>query len=329
MKVLVRVFFVSVMLVSAFTCFANEAAELRELNNMILYPITRHFNESSSITKCMSLEIMKFQIQNKRQANQVDFDQLWSELESKPWFCEAESNIVTARSHMGCPLNLVKSVSITGFAKSHQTFWQLQAANCGELSEFALIAFTFNWINNEKMQQPHLFKKAVLVTTKAKTGDHQLLLVEGVSETLFVVDPWLRSVLPLKKYFPLTGFIIGQEISSSPKMVDMIPLSERMNSQLTSLYRDKDSGYYDGYSVVKNTQWVLQVAYSKRIQSFAYTYNEDMKNFYNILKDEFSGFVKAYDELPLKHIEQSKSDKLQPKSSELTGMTRAETKGEN
>ncbi|MCC2624573.1 MAG: hypothetical protein K0R14_446 [Burkholderiales bacterium] len=301
MKALLNLCFITVMLFSGFSCFADQEAERLALLNGILKPALENFSRKDlvSTAKFRSSKIIELQKERVKNGEKpltraeylayieqhckdsTDYEQIcetFKELASKITFEKKDRRTITA----------------TGLANSQLYGWEHKAANCGEFADLALIIFEFNQINTPPEQQ--LFNDAMLIGA-IEPYDHAALLVKGKSRTLYVVDLAFRRLMKLspKVSSELIGIIDTQEDNFQEGAVTTEEFANALNPYL------KIEDYYDQIYVNSDTQWYVDLKYSKRIKNFVHEYNPDMKRFYTKLQatSKFPALTKPYDELPL------------------------------
>jgi hypothetical protein len=306
---------------SASVCFANALQEELELNSEILVPIINNFNNSSSFTRLVSLELIEMQRSNKIMVDPNKRDiQLYQkaaqQVRSNPSLRGAVEGVLS-----NCRVCLPGQTAGGCFADAHQYYWTQKASSCAEYAELVMIAFEFNLMNYVALgkAQEWPFKEAVFVKTSPDTGDHGFVLVEGVSGAVFAIDPWIWRVVRLYN-FPKLSDIKGVFVNLAD--VDKtINLNQILNSLFASPYKGKV--LYDGWYVYKNTEWILDRYSFQKIQNYAHEYNPYMKIFYDTPKSDnlpkFRRWTKKYDELVSKPAtpDESTQESKKPENEDL------------
>lgn len=305
MKKSLKLFFIITMF-SVSTSFAGEREERLDLITGILKPIVDHFGPSASPAYLMRLQSLERQVEEGKQANHDSVLNIRVDTCAAPAISMTDKKLCEARAIGECKPSDTKDMSITKVAKSMLHGWREKVANCGEYARLARVVFEFNDMNREKLNEAKLFKEAVIVMTLPDTGLHATLLVENMNGMVFMVDPWIKYAKKVNKFPSLAALRQWSRIMYENPDFDtkkMYPVEDidgkepDPNLQLNLLYRDKKSGFYDGFYVKERTRWILDVAQSEKIQEFVHTYNPKMKEFYNTLRPSFPQWVKEYDDL--------------------------------
>jgi hypothetical protein len=309
MKNLFRLFFIFAVFVSS-VCFAGEREEKANLEKNILLPIMNHYGKLASSSKLHSLELIKYHKENKKQTNYDSYPFL--PICSDPNYRDLSRKICIVQSMWKtCPILGV--VTTKGFVEKTLYSWNQKVSNCGEYADLVMIAFEFYYMNNSiKVPNPQLFKRAAVIHTR-ENGDHRAVLVEGFSGAVFLLDPWSEQVEKVQS-FPRLDKIPELANASLRKAVPnmtvydrekIYPLGENtfmidsvdLNTQLNILFRDKETGYYDGWYVEENTTWELDMAATEILRSFVRVKSGEMENLYNTLKPSFPEWISDYNSL--------------------------------
>jgi len=269
MKKLTKLICIVALLFSVPTCFAGEkekAAELAALKSDILDPIIDPITgnpptvdnppaASSSYSRLLSLKMIE--IQKARRKKITDKHDM--ELVEKTAEEAIRADIGAARfqeiqkGYAACSkfYEDIARGSQEAFARYLAEAWIYKNTPCYFYTYMTLTAFMFNHKNSlvPGNGKPWLFKQIVTVMTTPETGDHRLVLVEGKSGTVFVIDPWFP------KIEELNGVTKLSEIPYYPSNNAYYPNSEALNN----LFGDSDSGitYFDEKYVNEKTKWVV------------------------------------------------------------------------
>lgn len=296
MKILAKIVFASVLLVLNSVCFADALEEELELNSDILVPIICHFNDSSSLTKCVSTKLIDQQKKDKMLLNRFEVLSIYSNVAAS--LKDYGVKLDAIREASACPKGDKNQLTASGLANSLKLAWELKVSNCGEYSLLVMIIFEFNRMNNYLLGKPLNFKEAMFVTTKGKTGDHVFVLIEGLSGTMFAVDPWIWKVTKLEP-----SFMKLPDIHKGNHSLDTIDIPAQLNQKINQLYgsNSKASTYYDMIYLQANTKWNLDITRSKKIYDLIHEQNKEMKELYDTLRFSdrlrFPQWVMEYDEL--------------------------------
>lgn len=279
---LARLIFTVMMLFTSTVCFAGADEEEKELNATILTPILEHFPETSSIRKVLSNKIIAQEIIAKKQFSEYEAERISSKLmKNDPQLismnakCEAEGSDIDDEND---------SVYEEVLNQELLSTWHKKSLNCGTYSALVLTIFEFNQ-RNQAIQRKHVaFKAARIILSLDSTGDHAFVLIEGISGTMFVVDPWIRKVIRL-----------------SPKFAHIIPLTYKVvnlndvqNLEINSFF---SKPYYDMIHVIDKTRWTIDNENSANIFDAIHTYNKPMKKLYNTLKPNFPLWSLGYKDM--------------------------------
>jgi hypothetical protein len=302
MKNLIRLVFIAVVVFPNIPCYATRE-ELLELHDEILVPIISHYTDS--YTKRMSQAIIKQQKSDKRAMSVGEAFSLYNKLEDTKEFQTAKNKCAPINEIAYCRKCVYakdENVALTNFSMALKTSWETKVAVCNSYADLVLVALEFNQMNNEKLNKPLNFKRAMLVLTNKnpmdQTGDHGFVLVEASSGAMFAVDPWAGTVEQLDNIPRLSSF----NMSNYP---DTMPWPGEFNKNLNDLFMVQDGGrsYYDMIYVNGKTTWFLDVYTSGIIQRLVHKYNATMKDFYDAPKSstdkspKFRSWEVKYDNL--------------------------------
>lgn len=324
MKNLVRLVLCLVLVFSASVCFAGvkEDAEELELNSEILNPINSNFGESASLSRLLSIKLIEMK---KKRGEARDSDEEDSRLDEAESAIESELGL-TRVSEMHKITDVCEKYAVSvfdphidnavgSFAISLSLSWHKKIANCNTYTNLVMFAFEFNQMNNTLLGKDSRFEEAVIAETNVD-GNHILVLVQGKSGAMFVVDPWIQQVIKLKNVIKLS------EVDHSR------PTPPYLSSfSLSSLFgqRYNDKVYYAEIFVDRNTEWNLNLKSTKTIQDFAHINNSDMKSFYESLDGgkpsrKFPVWQLGYDKLVPKsgEVKHKEPDTKKRKSNEET-----------
>jgi hypothetical protein len=257
----IRLLFILILAFSSALCFADAKEEEAELNVAILDPIINHFPEDSSYTRMKSKAILKYEKNKKIQFNKKE---AYDYIKEK----ERSGELTSRDSDYDClwdTLDEIDSTNSDGFAARWGTSWHMNVIQCSGYANLALITFYFNMMNYKIRGEQPMFNGAVFVGARGDTGNHVFILVEGVSGTIFAVDPWIRKVIRLD------GFIKLSPLLSNPQGA-VYDLKDPYNGLLNHLFSEEgDNGirYYDALYVNAGTKWFLGVKQSLAIRCMA------------------------------------------------------------
>jgi hypothetical protein len=280
----IKLFCIALLVVSGTLCFAEQVdIEETELKSTIFTPIISHFAKenggNSSISERLSAAIVQMEVDRKNQFTRNDIDQLIKNGTFK--------NIVNDEKSIKC-MDMIKEGSNDDtpldFTTRHLKVWNLKMATCRAYATFVLIAFEFNYminINLHRNLDSYNFKDARIVST-IEPSDHSIVLVEGKSGTMFVIDPWARKIIRLDSNFTKLSAMLSSKLSDDD------------NKKLNSLYSNP---YYDAYYVDARTEWKVNNPGSDKITNLVFTCDTHMRDFYTALKGSFSPWTKNYSDL--------------------------------
>jgi hypothetical protein len=288
----IKLFFIVMLILSACVCFAGPVEEWLWLHDEILVPIQSNFNDSSSSTKLISMELIRMQKEDGVIINEDNIKQMLSlAIENlknkKKWdpkhFMGNIRNVCGVCNHGQTEAECAADIL--------QTAWQNKISNCGEYADLVMIALEFNRMNYMKNEgKSFIFRNAVYVKAYTGTGDHELVLVEGISGAMFAVDPWIWKV---------------EKLDNFPKLSEIkyVNLNDSANQKLNSLFGELYNGkkYYDVKYVNESTMWVLHRERSQDTQRYVSNYDPGMKVFYETPRSDgrpkFRSWTTKYDEL--------------------------------
>lgn len=274
MKNLIKLLFICTLVLSYVVCYAGEADELAELQTAILIPITKNFNEDSSLTKKMSKAIINQEIATKTHYKK---EQIMAVIHGiiRGGLREEDVDAYAREVSEVCEIEPTVNKLINKYVKS----WVWKKSNCVNYANFVIVAFEFNQMNKQITRgEKLLFREARYVETYGNTGMHVFVLVEGVSGTIFAVDPWIHKIVPLPVFPKLSA--IHEPIYE---------LSGAENAQLSRLFgvMDKASGevYYDVKYVNFDTKWRINA--TKEPLCLVHKLSPEVQVFYNTFQGNF------------------------------------------
>jgi hypothetical protein len=302
MNILVRFFFVIVLGLSSTICFAGGKEEYTWLSNDLMVPFVVNFNDSSALTRLMSIKLIKYQKENlKRQLNRAEALSIMETTllnREKPFDDDKRNSLMKDIRKCG-----KQAGGASGLATVVHMSWQNKASNCNEYAKSVMIALEFAQMNSIASGNGPIFKTAVVVGTyeeiysytsglEIALNDHTFVLVEGLSGAMFAIDPWIWQVVKLDNFAKLS--------SIDPQITDLEKASSKsinLNLELNQIFSRQNGGYYDVIYVNSDTKWQLERKFSQNILNNVHTRNEDMRNLYdNVLMPKFH-WAKTYDQL--------------------------------
>lgn len=280
MRNLLKLFFILVLFLQFSACFAGAREEKDALIRYIFTPINTHFDEKSSSTVPVSRGLINYQKIKKCKLNPLEAERL-------AMSCTDEE--CNARRTEYLRLRGNPQPTVSWFGHSSWLVWKLKAANCNENAYLAKFVFEFNRLNSSEQELPFssYFKNAFIIHTVPGTGQHDFLMVEGKSGTMFVVDDWSSKVEQLDDSF--------KGLFDSIDYDEDLHIPQELGAKLNELF--KVDGYYDEIYVNKNTKWIAKVPFSINLEGFTKEYNSYMKKFYNALRHDGFPYWVSYDDL--------------------------------
>ncbi|MCC2624323.1 MAG: hypothetical protein K0R14_196 [Burkholderiales bacterium] len=282
MKNLVKLIFIATLVFSSSVCLAGKVEEMNELKNNILEPIITHFSDSSSMSRLTSLKLIEMQKADGKFQNldtnalthkrTIAMEKVYKEIGKDQYERLAKVAIFckkyTDRPFTGTPEESTKDFLLTFVSVA----WQNNFASCNIYARTVLLAIAFNNLNNVKQGKSLLFREAAAVQTESGFGDHSFVVVEGMSGTMYAIDPWIREVKILYG---------AKKLSDIPFIPPFIYsfTDDNQNKILNKLFRvegeDKNTWYYDEVYVREDTKWRLRRDMSLSYQLLANNYDPD------------------------------------------------------
>lgn len=276
MKNFIKLIFIIVLVFLTSICFAGQVEEYNELKDNVLEPITAHFSDSSSLSRLISIKMIEMQKMNGKVVDPTHIklmimkDRARSEVREEvgskrfeemdkiiPLFCQKYSK----RTFTGLQPDFAKDLLTTLVSVA----WDYNVANCEAQMRIVLIALDFNRLNYAVRGQKWLFKEAAVVKAKPP-GDHYFVLVQGLSDTMFAVDPWSRKVTILEDTATKLSAI------SADPLINDYPDPQKKLNKLFEASDDKGIKYYDEIYVRENTEWILRrdvtIGYEQFVNTF-------------------------------------------------------------
>jgi|GEM_PF-2530169 len=242
-----------------------------ELLNTLLSPITTNFTDKSSLTKLLSNKIIESQINAKRAFTIDAIGELVEKVKADPEFNDENRKVID--DAISCTSGSSKSEL---FARKYIKNWQNSVANCRDYVDLVLIAFNFNMMNIKAQGKIPRFQGAVYIKTIGDTGDHGLVLVQGKSGYVFVVDPWLRKIINLgPDFFEFLTDMDNEKLNVLPDAYNLL-----LNRQLGTFDKDTKKTYYDVLYVGPKTKWTLDRVHTSLLYTIAHTRDDYMQAFY-------------------------------------------------
>jgi|GEM_PF-2732639 len=298
------------------------AEEEKLLNEEIINPMTRRFSDKDSLSDLESLELIELQKKHGKIKSTDELEsrrvQAVTELLRKYGRSHLEKISQTTSSCAGEEEKLLDSS--TFLATDLYSGWRNKAVTCTFYARMAITIFAFNRMIHFAQKTPFPFKEAVIISSKVTTpptGDHDFVLVEGNSETMFAVDLWKRRVVKLNNVTKLSNIANSKELTPYPNAMSL-------NILFSVLYEDEV--YYDEAYVSESTKWNLNRGISQAIEKYVYTYDPHsiknktptMGSLYNYLRLEFfPNWRLEYDALPFSSFSKTKSETVKDQKLEF------------
>jgi hypothetical protein len=264
-------------------CYGEEFSRLQ----FILGQIAKNFDISKSHSKIISNKIIQEEIKKKKQFTTeeaihfLDLNQLVS---------DELTDLDFKVNLLGMFAPIVSSKDATLIASKLTRSWHQKTIGSNEYALLILNAIAFDSMNQtlENVNHRSWFKMARLVFTKPKTGDHILVLVEGISGNIYVMDPWINKVVKLPNNFTNLSQL-EKELSITIPHVDFYPLSPNDNYMLNNIFPQYKDGmrYYDVVYINHDTKWGVEVDISQIMCNAALVNNNEMKLWYEIFGPVF------------------------------------------